>query len=73
MSQENLIVGYLGGNEPFKDLPTLASRLGVEPVDGSSNVAVLLRMNDGRSYSLFEIINAFLDRIDNATREPSKT
>jgi predicted RNA-binding Zn ribbon-like protein len=52
--------------DPFPKLPALAQRLGVEPSDGDSTNTVVLRMQDGRCYDLFDLINAMLDRMDKA-------
>lgn len=48
--------------EAFPLLPALAKRLGVKPGHGAGRVC--LTMNDGTSYDLFALINAFLDKID---------
>lgn len=52
--------------EPFKGLPELADRLGVKPNTGTGNVHLV--MSDGTKYDFFDLANAFLDRIDAATR-----
>ena len=53
--------------EQFAGLPALAERLGVKPGVGIDAGTVMLRMCDGTDYSMFGLINAVLDRIDNAT------
>lgn len=53
-----------GCTEQFADLPQLAERLHVAPVQSGKSASVLLSMCDGRGYSLFELINATLDRLD---------
>lgn len=48
--------------EMFPDLPALAERLGVQKLCGR-RASIVLTMKNGDSYSLFEIANAFLDRM----------
>jgi len=57
--------------EPWPQLPALAERLGVKPDDGAQGTEhrTYLVMKDGRRYDLFELINAFLDRMDGATHD----
>lgn len=51
--------------EYFTQLPALAERLGVKPVDhDASSGLVLLSMKDGTMYNVIELVNAVLDRID---------
>lgn len=54
--------------ESFPDLPAIAERLGVPKNDNSASPGIILRMTNGDSYSLFALMNAFLDRIDSATK-----
>jgi hypothetical protein len=50
---------------PFERLPALAERLGVAPVAaGHTKATVLLHVKDGCSYDLFDLMNAFLDKLD---------
>ena len=49
--------------EIFAELPALAKRLGVKSVESGT---VMLIMGDGTKYSLFDLINALLDRLDAA-------
>ena len=48
--------------DQFKDLPAMAKRLGV--ASGTVQGGVALTMCDGRSWDLFKLMNAFLDRMD---------
>ena len=51
--------------EYFTQLPALAARLGVKPVDyDASTGLVLISMKDGTMYNVIELVNAVLDRID---------
>lgn len=52
--------------EMFKALPDLAKRLGVEPNTGEGSVHC--RMLNGDNYDLMALVNAFLDRVDEATK-----
>ena len=53
--------------DPFVKLPALAERLGVKPVAPDHPPgSVFLCTKDGRSYDLFDLINAALDFV--ATR-----
>jgi hypothetical protein len=54
--------------EAFPKLPALAQRLGVKPNEG--NGGWWLCMQDGTRYDGFALINAVLDRLDVAMREP---
>jgi hypothetical protein len=56
------------GHEYWPELPALAKRLGIKPLEGSYSGKTTLRMNDGTSYDLFALVNAFLDRMDEATK-----
>jgi hypothetical protein len=51
-------------DDPFAELPALAERLGVAPTTESKGVTFVVK--DGRRYSLFDLANAFLDRMDRA-------
>ncbi len=49
-------------------LPALAARLGVEPNTRSGESGrTLLHMKNGDKYDLFDLMNAFLDRVDAAS------
>lgn len=48
--------------ETFSQLPVIAARLGVKPSTGSGDVTFI--MKDGVRYDVFELINAFLDKMD---------
>lgn len=53
--------------DPFADLPALAERLGVSklgPDRPNDVVTIVMTMKNGDRYSLFELINALLDRMD---------
>jgi hypothetical protein len=54
--------------DPFERLPALAARLGVKPYEAEDRgqAEVLLHTKNGERYSLFDLINAFLDRLDKA-------
>lgn len=55
--------------DQFKDLPTLAERLHIEPMSKDAKPGtIVLSMCDGRSYDLLELINAMLDKLDRAAR-----
>lgn len=63
-------LGYIGRRvefhkpaDHFSKVPALAARLGVEPTKGEVG-SFLLQMNDGACYDVFELINAFLDRLE---------
>ena len=45
-------------------LPALADRLNIKPNEGQGQV--WLAMNDGRRYDLFALVNAVLDRLEQA-------
>jgi hypothetical protein len=51
------------GPDPLRRLPALAARLGVQEWDGDA-ATVLFHTREGKRYCLFELINAFLDRLD---------
>jgi hypothetical protein len=51
--------------DPFEKLPALAERLGVTPVEIAAPSTVIMMVKDGRKYDLFDLINAFLDKLDN--------
>lgn len=74
MSTEHTITGQTMtvGDVPeaFPDLPALADRLGVFKTTG--HAPVILTMKNGDRYSLFELINAFLDHVDAATKAIDK-
>jgi hypothetical protein len=54
--------------EAFADLPRIAERLEVNPVDQakSYSATMVLTMCDGRSYDFVALLNAFLDKLDKA-------
>jgi hypothetical protein len=57
----------VGCVEAFPDLPRIAERLDVKPIDKfepSLARAFVLRMCDLREFDFFEIINAFLDKLE---------
>jgi hypothetical protein len=45
-------------------LPGLARRLGVAPLDKDKMGYLVLVTKDGARYDLFELLNAFLDKLD---------
>lgn len=45
-------------------LPALAARLGVKEHTIADGPAVMLTTRDGRSYDVFALVNAFLDRME---------
>ena len=51
--------------DPYARVPALAERLGVK--EGEDLGTVDIHLKDGRRYSLFALINAFLDRVEKAT------
>ena len=53
--------------DPFARLPALAERLGVK--ECGSGVSVKLQTKDGRTYDLFDLIDAVLDRLDAAAQK----
>lgn len=53
-------------SEGILKLPALAERLSVAPLKDDVIGAVVLVMKDGRRYDIMELMNAFLDRIDQA-------
>jgi hypothetical protein len=54
--------------DPFAKLPMLAERLGVAPTSESDGPSVYFVVRDGRRYSLFDLANAFLDRMDRTSQ-----
>lgn len=51
--------------EAFPRLPALAKRLGVDPNTRPGEPGrTLLQMKNGDVYDLFDLVNAFLDRLD---------
>lgn len=50
--------------EVFPDLPKIAERLHVEPGNGTSSFVIA--MCDGRKYDFFALLNAFLDKMEQA-------
>lgn len=52
--------------ESFPQLPDLAERLGVKPIESSKGGMALLSMCDGRKYDLIQLINALLDKMEKA-------
>ena|SRR5262245_5381278 len=60
-------ISWFDPPERFVKLPALAERLGVKPVDPLTSGNILLTMKDGRNYDVIDIINALLDRLDQAT------
>ena len=48
--------------EKFKGLPEVARKLHVQPSKATGDI--VLSMCDGRNYSLIELMNAFIDRMD---------
>ena len=49
--------------DPFAKLPELAKRLGVKE-STSHGSTVTIRTKDGKCYDLFELMNAFLDKME---------
>lgn len=67
---DNKVVTYKC-RDHFKDLPAMAERLHVSPIDksvGGLNIGFMLQMCDGRSYDFMALINAVLDRMDEAAK-----
>ncbi len=64
----NGAIEILSWPDPWVRLPALAERLGVPEATAPApgNGAVTIRTADGRSYDLFDLINAALDRLDAA-------
>jgi len=62
----------LGDNEWTTKIDALASRLGVQPEQRDRNDGqkrYLLSVNNGeRTYNLLDLVNAVLDRMDDATK-----
>jgi hypothetical protein len=56
------------GPDPWHKLPSLAARLGVQPCSGPMGGRVMLRTREGATYDVFELINALLDRLDQAAQ-----
>ncbi len=56
---------FLEQSDPFQKLPELAERLGVRPNAG--NGGTMLRMKNGDTYDLFDLMKAFLDKVDGIT------
>jgi hypothetical protein len=52
--------------DPFSRVPEIAARLGVKPVPEGETGHYSLAMRDGTRFDLFELIAAFLDRMDEA-------
>lgn len=52
--------------DPFARVPEIAARLGVQPVskDEAASRSYLLGMKDGTMFDFFELVAAFLDRMD---------
>lgn len=50
--------------EVFTDLPKIAERLHVEPGNGTGSFVIAIC--DGRKYDVFALLNAFLDKMDQA-------
>jgi hypothetical protein len=52
--------------EMHRDLPRIAERLGVKPIDKAAppERSMVLSMCDGRQYDFIEIMNVFLDKLD---------
>lgn len=53
--------------DPWKKLPELAERLGVK--EGESLGSIDITLVDGRKYSAFALIAAFLDRLDEVEKK----
>ena len=71
-SESYIVRATLAINEqqdPLARLPDLARRLGVDPKKPGSPPSPVLMTKAGVSYDLFDLINAGLDRIDNALKE----
>jgi hypothetical protein len=57
-----------GGHDPCAKLPGIAERLGVRPMDrGAPPAMVEFATRDGKRFDFFELLSAFLDRMDSAT------
>lgn len=55
------------GPDPLARLPALAARLGVEETPDAFGLN--LRTRDGRTYSVFDLIEAMLDCLDVAAKK----
>ena len=54
--------------DPWKKLPALAARLGVVPLAAEHEATVVIATRDGQCYDFFELMDAFLDRLDAAVK-----
>jgi len=55
--------------EMFPRLPALAQRLGVKPNTGTTESGrTVIQMKNGDQYDLFDLMNAFLDKVEAAER-----
>ena len=55
---------------PWARISEIAARLGVEPItDGRPGVTIVACGADQQRYDMFEIIVAFLDRVDAVSRQ----
>lgn len=54
--------------EVFPDIPKIAERLHVEPGYGTGSF--VMAMCDGRKYDFFALLNALLDKMDQANAKP---
>lgn len=50
--------------DPFAQVPALAKRLGVAPVEGTGGMGILIQTKTGERYDFLALIGAFLDRMD---------
>lgn len=66
---DNNSISFFSRPDPFVRLPELAERLGVK--EGENLVGVTISLQDGRQYSLFDLIGALLDRLDRGCQSPS--
>jgi hypothetical protein len=48
----------------WSGIPALAERLGVKEGQGTGEIDIIL--GDGRKYSIYALVNAFLDKIETA-------
>ena len=49
-------------DDPLHELPALAERLGIQEWGGGTTI--LLTTKTGRSYCVFQLVNAMLDQMD---------
>lgn len=53
----------------FHKVPQIAHKLGVKPAGESAQVTMLANGCDGKSYDLFLLISALIDKMDRASKK----